>query len=65
MPSSRDAAVKTRLTTGTLGLALQIYQVGIASLGLLFGVCTVRAHQARPDGADACFGGAELRAIAE
>ena len=34
--------MKTRLTTGTLGLALQIYQVGTASLGLLFGVYAVR-----------------------
>ena len=43
MPSNRDAAVKTRVMTSTLGLALQIFQVGTASLGLLFGVCTVRA----------------------
>ena len=43
MRSNRDAAMKTRLTTSALGLALQIYQIGTASLGLLFGVCTVRA----------------------
>ena len=35
--------MKPRLTISALGLALQICEVGTASLGLLFGVCTVRA----------------------
>src|SRR6202035_995773 len=42
-PSNRDAAMKPRLTTRVLCLALEIYEVGTAALWLLFGVGMVRA----------------------
>jgi hypothetical protein len=35
--------MKPRPTASALGLALRIYEVGTARLGLLFGVCAVRA----------------------
>jgi hypothetical protein len=58
--------MRSRLTTSALSVALQIYEVGTASVGLLSGVYTPRGliRPARMV-AGASFGSAELPAISE
>jgi hypothetical protein len=57
--------MKPRLTTSAVSLALKIYEVATASLGLLVGVYMARGLIRRANGSNASFGGAELPPISE